>query len=523
MPRYIGNTEGERHMAARISTVMIRIMRAIAVAVFGFLAVMSFFFTQTHRVDEAFKVTTKPPLYQVADFVPWHLAGIAFLVLFMAGVILLERKAGGDTCLRRLEQVLAVAMPLSAGGLALVWVMGDCAPRFDQVLVYDTAHSFMENDFYLLERGHYMSLYPQQLGLIALYQCVLFFFPQSDYHLIQYIHCVFTAGIFYMLYALMRECGLGRAGRLFFLVLTPFLCPIWLYACFVYGEIPSIFGMLICIYGLWKLYDTGRIRYGALSLASGIFMLMARKNALIVVLAALIFTAVANLREKHKYLLLTLAIIILPVFVSGGVEKMYGRVSGQDVGQGIPYLAWIAMGISEDHAMPGWFDNSNVDSYYENNMDVEACKRDAWEKIKYRLNLFWDQKIEGISFYKRKICTQWNDPTYNARNNCMDGSSKITVWARRHGDGLVSLLSVVQMLLYTGVVLYAWRASASKNQKEDMFLIFILGGFFFSVIWEADSRYVLPYYVGTVPCAMKGWELAVESVIKKGNRFFKRN
>ena len=37
-------------------------------------------------------------------------------------------------------------------------------------------------------------------------------------------------------------------------------------------------------------------------------------------------------------------------------------------------------------------------------------------------------------------------------------------------------------------------------------LIAIVGGFLFSIIWEAMSRYVLPYAVYTIPLAAIGME-----------------
>ena len=30
--------------------------------------------------------------------------------------------------------------------------------------------------------------------------------------------------------------------------------------------------------------------------------------------------------------------------------------------------------------------------------------------------------------------------------------------------------------------------------EELIFVVFVIGGFFFSILWEAKTRYILPYY-----------------------------
>ena len=32
------------------------------------------------------------------------------------------------------------------------------------------------------------------------------------------------------------------------------------------------------------------------------------------------------------------------------------------------------------------------------------------------------------------------------------------------------------------------------KMEELIFVVFVIGGFFFSILWEAKTRYILPYY-----------------------------
>jgi hypothetical protein len=69
-----------------------------------------------------------------------------------------------------------------------------------------------------------------------------------------------------------------------------------------------------------------------------------------------------------------------------------------------------------------------------------------------------------------------------------------------------------QFILYFGTAVMTTVSFLRKQKKaaleNRLLLIAIVGGFLFSIIWEAMSRYVLPYVVYMIPLAAVGmWYL----------------
>ena len=50
-----------------------------------------------------------------------------------------------------------------------------------------------------------------------------------------------------------------------------------------------------------------------------------------------------------------------------------------------------------------------------------------------------------------------------------------------------------------------------------MQLVIIFGGFLFTMLWEAMSRYVFPYVIYMLPLAAMGWDFAGERLEKAVN------
>ena len=69
-------------------------------------------------------------------------------------------------------------------------------------------------------------------------------------------------------------------------------------------------------------------------------------------------------------------------------------------------------------------------------------------------------------------------------------------WQQHYRDYTNRYLTV----LYLGVVVYCVAALTRKNDiLQCLMLIGVFGGFLFSILWEAKSRYVLPYIVLLIP------------------------
>jgi hypothetical protein len=66
-------------------------------------------------------------------------------------------------------------------------------------------------------------------------------------------------------------------------------------------------------------------------------------------------------------------------------------------------------------------------------------------------------------------------------------------------------MNIYQLLIYGGVVLTLILMRKKWIKIENyVLLIGVYGGFLFSLIWEAKSRYILPYFIMMIPYAAIG-------------------
>ncbi len=77
----------------------------------------------------------------------------------------------------------------------------------------------------------------------------------------------------------------------------------------------------------------------------------------------------------------------------------------------------------------------------------------------------------------------------------------------------------MQFLIYLGMLLYYLLAIRKETQPlEHLLAVVIIGGFFFSILWEAKARYVFPYYVMMYPLYTIGYFKLVERMPWLQNR-----
>jgi hypothetical protein len=70
---------------------------------------------------------------------------------------------------------------------------------------------------------------------------------------------------------------------------------------------------------------------------------------------------------------------------------------------------------------------------------------------------------------------------------------------------LENFMNIYQLLIYGGVVLALIFMRKKWVKIENyVLLIGVYGGFLFSLIWEAKTRYILPYFIMMIPYAAIG-------------------
>ena len=67
--------------------------------------------------------------------------------------------------------------------------------------------------------------------------------------------------------------------------------------------------------------------------------------------------------------------------------------------------------------------------------------------------------------------------------------------------------------MYIGFACYLWcRVRGKEYEVNELILVLaIFGGMLFSLLWEAKSRYVLPYFILMIPYSVRGWVWLIDA------------
>ncbi len=397
----------------------------------------------------------------------------------------------------------------------------------------------------------YLVRYPQQLGivLVNLFSMMLMGNGKSFVlfyvlNLILYLFLVVLgADLARTLTATGKEGADNRFSSVLWWMAAVLNLPLFLYIDYMYGEMAFAAGVIAGAALLAKILNGDVILRSGKKLGATVFFLviigisvLLRQNSLIFVIAALIILALSALdsKQNRKSLVILMALVIAVTVLPGKIGHGYFRArSGETPEKGMGASLHIAMGLQDEWNGPGWYTNLNQAIYFANEGDPARCHADAMDFIRGKLAEFRDDPAYTADFYKRKIQTQWCDPSCDSlhctlRNALED--EKAADWIRNLLEGanrnrLWKFMDLYQAWVYVGFTIYmirrllrffTKRGDASQNDRrlwEDLLILTVIGGFLFSILWEAKSRYVLQYELAMLPMAVAGYTAVAAAVI----------
>lgn len=454
------------------------------------------------------------------------------MLLSVAIVFLMLMKLENHISLKsqtRIRRILLTAMCIWFGVAGLLWITStDRIPVGDQAFIYGGASYFIEGGYFFLEKGAYCDMWPHQLGLIALVELLFRIVGTYNYFAFQLINVGMTAGISLLGYLLVCRLSKRFAAVAIYCILMCFCLPLILYTGWVYGDILSVFFILLTAYCLLRYAEAQRWGWLVGMTASVLLAVLVRKNSLIMLIALCLTAGVYALAKKDKKLLLALVLsVILPWLTYTGIYKMYQVRSGTGELGGIPAVSYLAMGMQESDGKYGWFTQYCKEVYWAADSDPKLAAEISWQDVRERLDVFMENPSYAWTFYREKILSQWNQPLYqslffSAQYNEGVMPEPDSIDARVHGEYSQQVLNIcdrLQFVLYFGLLCYfLFAVRKGSNLLEHMLAATIVGGFFFSVLWEAKARYILPYYVIMFPLAVAG----LLKVLNQSERMLKR-
>lgn len=467
------------------------------------------------------------------------------LNLLFCAVLFGSLKLCADFVAKKMEKrrtVLLLLTMLYTFGLSLGWAaVSRSFPTADQASVYYGAKHFAADYFAeITEKGSYFSCYPHQMGLALFYELILRLFHTESFHLLQGVNAVCNCITVFSLYRITGLIFKEQKVSVYFLLFTLLCFPLYWYTPFVYGELPSF---AFSFAGLWLLFEAllgrkavmqnaGKLRKVLLPAGSLCFLclaVMVRKNTLILVIAVVLTLLVYLIKEsKPWYLLYLFLLVVLCSQVNSFAVKIYEARSGSQLNEGVPGISHAVMGLQESDYAPGWYNGFNFTTYaYDADYDQAEAIRLSRLALEERLRQFRAEPAYAFGFFRDKFMAEWLNTGYA----CFDSTAGKyyerlpLVESLYSGKGFYAarfFMDKYQFAVYLCAFVFLTGNSGFRRRRaeeissasvadsgpilQDTLLATVIGGAMFYLVWEGSGRYILPYFLMTIPYAAAGME-----------------
>ena len=446
--------------------------------------------------------------------------------LFLAGCVLVlyyvKKWVSCNMEKRRRILLIAEILFMVIGGLGFAAV-SKCYPAADQASVYYGARHFWGNDFSeLQEVGSYFSVYPHQLSLALAQELIMRIVHSDNYHFLQGVNALCNAITVWSLYSISDQLFEDKTVSVYTLLMTWGCLPLFWYTPFVYGDLASIaFGLLgVALLLKYLLGNSDKGWMKCLVILGSLFAFFAaalvRTNTLIFVLAVDLCLLVHAIVKNKPQLLLYIGILsVLCGGLNQAAVKFYELRSGNRVNDGMPAICHVVMGLQEGPVANGYYNGYNFDTYvykadYNKKLAAEIAKND----LKIRMREFAENPGYAAGFFKDKFLIQWLSSDCECYFfTCGSYYARWTVVESLFSGTLFHVTSFYMdkysFCVYAFGLIAVYKLIFKQKGKNTsilhcLLLAAIIGGALFYTIWEGSGRYILPYYIYTLPYAAFG-------------------
>lgn len=446
----------------------------------------------------------------ISDYPLIHFSVIAGFIFFLRWLDMRLKviKINTKTVLMTLLGTTAV--------LGILFVtFGSNIPINDSSEVLYAANSFAQKEYSFLLTSDYLHRNPHQFGMIFIYQILTQIGGPYNYYFYRLINIVALCISLLLIYKIMSQ----------YLRCTHFSCILMMlfymfsfqsifYSTFIYGTVLSLCFMLSAFFLLFKYEEQRHFRYlyslfFCLSLA-----LLAKNNALIMIVAIIIYIIYQLFLNRSKMWTLALLITFLSFISPTLVKVSYQNISGISLNDPVPASAYIAMGMQEGPCGNGWFNMYAPNVYWKYGGRYDNVNEAAQNEIKNRANIMFKNPMYGLEFYLKKAITQWSEPTWQSlwQGSVRDSVDKENVLLQQlnyqtPGKVIWHFLNILQSIIWFGLILYGVKLKNSEQMKDYLLPLILIGGFFFQLLWEAKALYIYPYYFLAIPLSAQGYNV----------------
>lgn len=438
---------------------------------------------------------------------------LGFFVFFILLIYFLNKKQ----ILKRMPEKILLSILLSYVLIVSgMWAYASHSiPTADQKSILDCVEGLINGNYECMTYKGYLQYNRHQVGLTAFYELFFRLFTGGivKYQAVYVLNTGMLVGIFLELYLITKELSEKREIVILELLLSLGMFQLMMYSTFVYGLIPGLFFSLAAIFFLLKFLKTQKWYFGVLmSLGLALAVIM-KSNYLIFVIAVSIILIIKAVSGR-KWVCFLYVFLTLAGFMSLNTvaQKTYEVRTGIEFGDTIPNSAYLAMGMQEGHMAPGWFNGFNHVTYRKNGYNEQITDEISKEYIVERLGEFASDPVGCLNFYYHKIVSQWNEVTYECfwiSNNDGGHSRELSPLVQNLYTGKLhtmaeAVMNLYQFLMFAGTLCFAWYLRKNSDASKMILLLCILGGFFFHILWEGKSQYIISYFPLMLPCAAMG-------------------
>lgn len=415
------------------------------------------------------------------------------------------------------KKYVGAAACIAAGIVSVVIVLqGQYYPKFDQWHVMESAAALNLHDYSDFEVGGYLHVFPFQMGIVIYFQILSRLFGNQNYIAFQIVNAVWIVVTYYFFMKIAdvlwsKEHRCKSATAVLCLIFAPFL----MYTTFLYGTVAGMAFAMVSFYMALLYVSEPKIRYLLICAVSMGLATVLKSNYAIYMIAEIIFIALKIMAEKgtdrkkiYGRFLLIGAILICFFIGRIGVNASIRNINhGEDV-KGIPMMAWVVMGLQDGKGAPGWYNAYNNTVYTGNDYDYDKTQKAVMNDLKQRIKGMSHRPMESISFFVKKVSSQWNNPTFQSLwilEGRSERESSIRILQEKGRSVYIFWVNLLHTWILTGTFLYTVLRLKKSSMEEIILPITFIGGFVFHLFWEAEGLYAILYFPLLLPLSVCGY------------------
>lgn len=446
---------------------------------------------------------------------------VLYLVLFVVALFFLGRTSKVTTFIQRVNTDRSLYHKWQVGllgagtALAILWVYGNqIVPEQDQLYVMQAADHLNVGNYEDFVPGGYLSMYPNQTGLLLLELLLTKLFGGMNYVVFEVLNGGAYVATLFLLSALAGKLGANSFEQLMTMFSGLLTLPLLFYTSFQYGNLLGLSLALAAMYFELQYLEQHRV-HDLVCTVVLIVLASAVKNNYLIFLVAIVLHALAEaLRKKQvRNALLAVAVVAVYTLCSFVTTAALEHKTGGDLKNGVASSAFVAMGLQGNPVKcDGWYNEFNKESYIESGYNAEKQNELAKKSISDSL-AYLKTPSHGARFFLRKNASQWADPLFQSiwTSQVRQTQNERPGWlnrmlSKKGSTAVAQFLDVLQFWAYAGVLLFLIFGRRNPHFFDSLLLqITVLGGFVFHCVWEAKGQYTISYFVLLLPLAVLGF------------------